>query len=279
AGLDPEMLVTPNGRRLDLVAFGGTVFELTRVSYTSTSRGRYATITVPGLPPRRGIYHEGESFDRGRIRIKVIESGAVVLECDGEQQTFYVAGASPGGDGATGPNYGTVMVPPPGGGRESDSRSMATAGNLTAPRDPREEPGFNNDRAGPEFENGEWVLGKPTGRELPNERHHILPRTEYRRFVRSLPDYIQEIITGIKLDPDTKLAYGVEVLNISAGSVLSTRGLLRGDVIIGINEEPVRAWVELEAAVRGQDFSEEVVIAVLRDDQVAWLVFRPGADN
>jgi hypothetical protein len=131
-------MVTPNGRKLELVEMGGKLFEVTRIVFDATDGRRgLVSITVPGKPPQQGIYRVGDSFDRGRISVKEIGDGFVVLKCEGEQRTFGVQGAMPDEKNANADvtvTPGTHMLPP----RDLGSGDIppAPTGRVKAPENP-----------------------------------------------------------------------------------------------------------------------------------------------
>ncbi|NUO17370.1 MAG: hypothetical protein HUU03_13100 [Planctomycetaceae bacterium] len=185
--LEPEALVTPTGRRLDVVEFGGRLFEITRVVYDqSDSRRCLVSITVPGIPPQQNIFRPGDSFDRGRIIIKEVGDGYVVLKCDGEQRTFGVQGLMPDAAPAQPAQpMGATLMPP----RDFSSAvpPAPQTGRVKAPEHPMAE---QKPDAGEPVENDEATEDEGTALEdLPEERHFKLAREEYRKFIDSLPAF------------------------------------------------------------------------------------------
>ena len=277
AELDPEMLMTPTGRKLDVVEFGGYVFEITRLAYSNVARARSVTITVPGKPPQMGVFHIGESFAGGKVRVVEITGSSVVLEADGSQQVFPILGSDPSDIWDRAPS-GTQIIPPTNTGAIPD---MPT-GQVRPPKDPREEIDtapkdtgktgslLGNDQD-PEDVKGLEDLELPFIIDVPIER------ADYLRLVREMPDkFEKDFVLAFAMERDTRTVYGLEVKNIAPTSIFAAHGIVRGDVILAVNDQPVRSIGELTSVSRGNFFRDEVRIDIERETGVVTFVFSPG---
>ncbi|MCB9895590.1 MAG: hypothetical protein H6839_14180 [Planctomycetes bacterium] len=281
AELDPSMLMTPTGRKLDAVEFGGYVFEITRLAYSNVPRARSVTITVPGKPPQMGVFHIGESFAGGKVRVVEITGSSVVLEADGQQKVFPILGSDPGEIWDRAPS-GTQIIPPTGTGAIPDM----PAGQVRAPKDPRTEipadttepgkkPGslLGNDED-PEDVKGLEDLDLPYIIDVP------LARADYLRLVRDMADkFEKDFVLAFAMERDTRAVYGLEIKNIAPSSIFGAHGLLRGDVILSLNDQPVHSIAELTLIARSNVFRNEVRIDIERETGVVTFVFKPGVPD
>lgn len=265
--LDPESLVTPTGRSLELVEFGGRVFEITLIAWGANPKLRSVAITVPALPPMQGRYHIGESFDRGRIRIKDIGKSFVVLVCEGEQQTFPVLGSDPGAIWDAPSPSGTVIMP----ARGDETIPSADPGRVRAPRDPREA----MDQSEGDAENaGTRVSGLD---DLPDYRRFRLERKEYLQLVRDLPElFKKQFVLASALEEDSRVSFGLEIKNVKPACIFVAYGLQKGDVIVRINDDDIRSVPDLDMAVSRQSFRWRIEIVVWRNEDFVYYLFEPG---
>ena len=282
AELDPDMLMTPTGRQLDVVEFGGYVFEITRLAYSNVARARSVTITVPGKPPQMGVFHIGESFAGGKVRVVEITGSSIVLEADGQQKVFPILGSDPGEIWDRSPS-GTQIIPPTGTGAIPDM----PAGQVRAPKDPRSEiPADAEDppkKTGSLLGNGDEAPEDVKGLEdldLPYIIDVPLERADYLRLVRDMADkFEKDFVLAFAMERDTRAVYGLEIKNIAPASIFRAHGLLRGDVILSINDEPVHSIAELTLIARSNIFRDEVRIDVERETGVVTFVFNPGVPD
>lgn len=252
--LDPKLLMTPTGRKLDIVEFGGYLFEITRITYSNHAPSRTVTITVPGDPPPMGIFHIGESFAGGKIRIAEITSSAVVLEFSGQQKIFPIIGANPSEiwDKEPSAATGTHMIPP----RETGSIPNIPDGAKRPAKHPIPEA----------TEKADDGLGIESLEDLPYYYDKVVPRDEYDKLRRELPDrFEREVVFAGAVEPETGRSYGLEIKNMLANSIFYTHGLQVGDVILFLNGEPVTRVAELDQVARRTSlFREEIMIEVER---------------
>jgi hypothetical protein len=275
AALEPDMLVTPSGRRLDLSEFGGFVFEVTRIAWTSDPRSRRVVITVPGRPPRQGVFRIGDSFAGGEVRVVDISTAGATFECRGEQQTFGVRGATAAevwDSAGSGPTF-----LPPRNFENVDLLPNLNTGRTVAPRDPLMA------AAGAETPDPSrpHVLGArnhgPSLEDLPLIYSVTLERDEYLALVRSLPLLLErEFVFGLALERETRNPYGLLIKNLAPSSRFYTHGMRPGDVLVSLNGETVLHYDELEALASGNHFREEIVFEVLRDDELVTFQFVRG---
>ena len=275
--LEPEMLLTPTGRKLEVVDIGGKLFEITRVIFDGNDQRRcLVSITVPGKPPQQNIFRPGDSFERGRILIKEVGDGFVVLKCDGEQRTFGVQGLMPDDSGARSPAAsGTTIMPPkdmagavpaaPGGGR------------VKAPEHPMADDKTSENPEEVEAE-GDVKEGVPLN-ELPDERHFAMAREDFRSFVEALPGmFAATIVLQVIRDPETQRSWGLQVKRIDAYSKLSSFGMRSGDVIVAIGEQQIRSHADVDMAMK-QTFRDFIDIEVVRGDESIYFVIEAGAES
>lgn len=276
--LEPEMLVTPTGRKLDVIEFGGYLFEITRLAYSNVPRARTVTITVPGKPPQMGVFHINESFAGGKIRVVEITSSSVVLEANGEQKVFAINGADPGEIWDKAPS-GTQIIPP----RDTSTIPDLPAGVERPAQDPRKEiPEQPPKKTGS-------LLGNPDDPEevrgledleLPDVRPVPLHRSEYLTLVRDMADrFEKDLVLGLAIERDTRMVYGLQIKNLRGDSSFAAHGLRVGDVILAVNEEPVRNIEELNLVARSNVFRDEVRIELERDGNLVTFVFQPGVPD
>lgn len=276
--LEPEMLVTPTGRKLDVIEFGGYLFEITRLAYSNVPRARTVTITVPGKPPQMGVFHINESFAGGKIRVVEITSSSVVLEANGEQKVFAINGADPGEIWDKAPS-GTQIIPP----RDTSTIPDLPAGVERPAQDPRKEiPEQPPKKTGS-------LLGNPDDPEevrgledleLPDVRPVPLHRSEYLTLVRDMADrFEKDLVLGLAIERDTRMVYGLQIKNLRGDSFFAAHGLRVGDVILAVNEEPVRNIEELNLVARSNVFRDEVRIELERDGNLVTFVFQPGVPD
>lgn len=281
--LDPKLLVTPTGRKLDVVQFGGYLFEITRITYSNHAPSRTVTITVPGDPPAMGIFHIGESFAGGKIRIAEITGSAVVLEHEGQQKIFPIIGANPSEiwDKEPSVSPGTHMIPP----RDTGSIPDIPDGAKRAPKHPIPE-AVEEPEDKPTFESLE---------DFPYYYYKSMPRADYEELRRELPDRLErEVVFAVAIEPETRRPYGLEVKNMLPDSFFYAHGLKVGDVVLFLNGESVTRISELDHVARRTGlFSEEIMIEVERTTrvlntetkepedltEVVAFVFYPGASD
>ncbi|MCG3183417.1 MAG: hypothetical protein ICCCNLDF_01517 [Planctomycetes bacterium] len=277
--LEPEMLVTPTGRKLDVIEFGGYLFEITRLAYSNVPRARTVTITVPGKPPQMGVFHINESFAGGKIRVVEITSSSVVLEANGEQKVFAINGADPGEIWDKAP-AGTQIIPP----RDTGTIPDLPAGVERPAQDPRKdipepEPKKTGSLLGNTNEDPEDVKGLED-LDLPDVRPVPLDRAEYLTLVRDMADrFEKEMVLGLAIERDTRMVYGLMIKNLRGNSFFAAHGLLVGDVILAVNEEPVRNIEELNLVARSNVFRDEVRLELERDGNLITFVFQPGVPD
>lgn len=268
--LEPEAMIMPNGRKLELVEMGGKLFEITRIVFdaTETRRG-LVSITVPGKPPQQGIYRVGDSFDRGRMTVKEIGDGYVVIKCEGEQRTFGVQGAMPDEKNASADitvTPGTHMMPP---------RDLATGdippaptGRVKAPENPvppKEETKDKPESVEAKPDNPEAILSPKT-----------IPRDEWRDFVAALPIYLgREMVLQTYRDQESMRPMGLEIMNIGGYAKFSAYGFRVGDVIVRIGETEVRGQRDIDDALK-QSFRDHVEIELWRGEELYLYRFEPG---
>ncbi|MBZ0137204.1 MAG: PDZ domain-containing protein [Planctomycetes bacterium] len=252
--LDPKLLLTPTGRKLDVVEFGGYLFEITRIAYSNHAPSRTVTITVPGDPPAMGMFHIGESFAGGKIRIAEITNSAVVLECNGQQKFFPIIGSDPSAiwDKDTGVPSGTHLIPP----RETGAVPDIPTGAQRPPKHPVPEVIDNpDDRPGIESID-----------DLPWFEEQALAREDYAKLVSNLPDLLErEFVFAVAIEPETRMSYGLEIKNVLADSYFYSHGLQVGDVILFLNGEPVTRVSDLDSVSRRNSlFADQIMIEIER---------------
>lgn len=275
--LDPSQLVTPTGRELDVVEFGGYLFEVTRVAYTPDPASRKVTITVPaarpGGTPQQGIYHERESFAGGALRIVDITRAGVMIEADGAQKMFTVDGAVPDDVWDKAPP-GKSIIPP----SRTDFLPDLPEGQTSPPRNPVEEEDEEPARDGESRLVREDDEEGRTIDDLPNVRETKLHGEEFSKLRMNLRDVFErDFVFGTALERDTSAAIGLQVMRLRADSPFFTYGLEVGDVILKLNNERVRRWPELEETARQTGlFRDEIRIEILRNDDPLTFVLRRG---
>lgn len=276
--LDPSQLLTPTNRKLDVVEFGGYLFEVTRIGYSANRGSRTVTITVPaprpGEDPQQGIYHVRESFAGGALRIVEITRDGVMIEADGVQKMFTVDGAVPADVWDKAPS-GTSMIPP----TRTDIVPDLPEGQTRPPRNPvyeeDDEPeGDRESRLLREVDEDEMR----TIEDMPDVRPRKLDRDEFNELRKNLPDIFEsDFVFGTALERDTGAAIGLEIKRIKAGSRFFTYGLERGDVIMSLNDEHVVRWPDLDKVTRQIGlFRDEIRIEVLRNGEPVTFVFQRG---
>lgn len=270
AQLDPAMLVTPTGRRLDVKEFGGFVFEVTRITYSGDPGLRSVTITVPGNPPRQGVFRIRDSFAGGAIRVADIGSASVVLEHNGDQRTFMVDGSDPAEVWDRQPS-GLQMIP----ARNSGAFPDVPQGQNAPPKAPvLEQPAVPAEPA---------KAGVPEGlalEELPDERFYALPAKEFEVMSRTIVDLLErDFVLGKAIDPVSKIAYAARILNLRGSSVFYTHGLRAGDDIVSINDVEVRNPDEVPYAARQAAGAREIRIVVWRGDETIAFIFQTGPSD
>lgn len=269
ADLDPEMLMTPTGRKLDVIEFGGFLFEITRIAYSDSVRARTVTVTVPGKPPQMGVFHVNESFAGGKIRVVDITRETVVFEADGKQQMFTIPGADPSAMWDRVPP-GMQIVPP----SETGAIPNIPAGQTRPPKHP-----LANEVAAEDTPN-DGDEGFESIEDLPYIIPTVLRRDEYQKLVRELPGIFEnDMVLHTAFERDTRQAYGLEVKNIMSISIFYTYGIQRGDVIVAINDQPVRSISELTTVARSNAFRSEISIEVERESGAVTFVFEPGVPD
>lgn len=271
AQLDPALLVTPTGRRLDVKDFGGYLFEVTRITFSNDPAMRSVTITVPGNPPRQGVFRVRDSFAGGLIRVVEINASSVVLEHGGDQRTFMIEGGDPADVWERQPS-GVQFIP----ARNSGAFPDAPAGKPQPPKDPVLEP---EEPADTTTETG----GVPEGltlEELPDERYYALPQKEFQILVRTLPDIMEnDFVFGKAIDPETRLAYAARVMNLRSDSVFHTHGMRAGDDIVSINDLDVRQPGDINTAARQVGSALELKIVIWRGDETIAFIFHAGPQD
>jgi membrane-associated protease RseP (regulator of RpoE activity) len=116
--------------------------------------------------------------------------------------------------------------------------------------------------------------------DLPYIIEKPIERAEYLRLVRDMGDkFEKEFVLAFAMERDTRAVYGLEIKNIAPGSIFAAHGLLKGDVILSINDEPVRSIDELTLIARSNIFREEVRIDIERETGVVTFVFKPGVPD
>ncbi len=277
ASLDPEMLITPTGRKLDVQEFQGFVFEVTRVAFATDPRSRTVTITVPGKPPQLGVFRVGESFGGGKLRVVDISSAGVVLECNGTQQTFLVQGAtqseiwdkpSPGTNIMPAKGTGAIPNLAPGEVRPASKPVIDKPVDTTTDQpQPADEPGDTTDEG-----------GISSLEDLPDERYTVLERDDYDALRRELKQVFErDFVFAVALEPETRIAYGLLVKNLSQGSVFYQYGLRKGDVLMGVNGHETLKYADLaKVAEQTQTFQDEIVLSIWRNNGEILYVFSPG---
>jgi type II secretory pathway component PulC len=277
--LEPEMLVTPTGRKLDVIEFGGYLFEITRLAYSNVPRARTVTITVPGKPPQMGVFHINESFAGGKIRVVEITGSSVVLEANGEQKVFAINGADPGEIWDKAPS-GTQIIPP----RDTGIIPDLPAGVERPAQDPRQDmpetqPKKTGSLLGNTNEDPEEVRGLED-LDLPDLRPVPLQRAEYLTLVRDMvARFEKDLVLGLAIERDTRMVYGLQIKNLRGDSFFSAHGMQVGDVILALNDEPVRNVEELNLVARSNLFRDEVRIELERDGNLITFVFQPGVPD
>lgn len=267
--LDPAMLQTPGGRRLDVQQFGGYVFEITRLVNTPDARLRSVTITVPGNPPRQAVLRVGDTFASGRIRVADISGAAVVLEHAGEQRTFAVDGADPAEIWAR--DSGTQVMPATNRGAIPDM----PAGQTRPTPDPRiaieAEREAAAEAAAEEEPEPERVLREGMSLEdLPIEHRVALPRQEFRELALTLHELFEkDFVFGTALNPQTQQPDGARIVNVRPGNVLASRGIRAGDDVLSLNEEGIFKPAQLLELARTVGSAEEISIVIWRESAIA----------
>jgi hypothetical protein len=263
--LEPEAMITPNGRKLELVEMGGKLFEITRIVFDGTDGKRgLVSITVPGKPPQQGIYRVGDSFDRGRMTVKEIGDGYVVLKCEGEQRTFGVQGAMPDEKNTSADitvTPGTHMMPP---------RDLATGdippaptGRVKAPENPV--PPKDEAKTVPKTSETEALISPYT-----------VSRDEWRDFVGALPIYFgREMVLQTYRDVDSMRPIGLEIVNIGGYAKFAVYGFRAGDVITRISETELRGPADVDEALK-QSFRDKLEIELWRGEELYLYRFEPG---
>ncbi|MHC4840695.1 MAG: PDZ domain-containing protein [Planctomycetota bacterium] len=265
--IDPKLLVTPDGRKLDVVVFGNKVFEITRISYNSINpRSSSVTLTVPGDPPRQAVKQYGETFASGAIRIVEIGPDGILLDASGVRKRFNINGEQPS-DWAERTN-GKVSIP----ARNFDLVPSAPDGQRVVPKDPLVEVESEN----PEENSAE----EPAYESLPDVREVPMDRPDYLKLIRELPKIFEEefVLQGFFIEGEA-LPYGLEVKRLKSDSFFYTHGFKLGDVILNINDEEIRRYSELDIAVRSNSFHDELRIDILRNDEVVTYFIFPGVGN
>lgn len=271
AQLDPAMLVTPTGRRLDVKEFGGFVFEVTRITYSGDPALRSVTITVPGNPPRQGVFRIRDSFAGGAIRVADISAASVILEHNGDQRTFMVDGSDPTEVWDRQPT-GLQMIP----ARNSGAFPDVPAGQNAPPKAPvteqPEEPADEPEQPG--------IPEGLTLEDLPEERHYALPRKEFELLSRTISDLLEkEFVFGKAIDPDSRIAYAARILNLRGDSIFYTHGLRAGDDIVSINDIDVHHPEDIPAAARQATGASEIKVVVWRGDETIAFIFTSGPSD
>ncbi len=262
AALDPASLVTPTGRKLDAREFGGFVFEVTRIVYSSDPRLNSVTITVPGQPPRQGVFRIGDSFAGGELRVVDITSSAVVLDHNGEQQSFLVDGADPSSIWDRAPS-GPQIIPP----RNTDAIPNLPVGQVRAPENPIVE-----ETDEPEDDAGLKKNRIPEGtalEDLPIEVPPIaLRQADFQVMITTLPDLLdRDFVFGQALDPKTMAPIGARILRLQVESIFSAHGMLAGDDIVLMNEHEIRRPSDLAQAAPTLAGADELQFVLWRGEE------------
>ncbi|MEE9312500.1 MAG: hypothetical protein V3V10_08835 [Planctomycetota bacterium] len=263
--IDPKLLLTPEGRKLDIVVFGNNVFEVTRISYSQGNpRSSSVTLTVPGNPPKQAVKHTGETFASGAISIAEITSGGVYLEANGDRKFFGVDNAG-SLDWANNTPKGKVIMP----AKNQDDIPDAPAGKRVVPKDPREEIEADDNQPEPKaFEDLQDI------REIP------MNRADYLNLIRELPDiFKKEFVLQAYYNDGESLPYGVLISGLATNSFFYTHGLKLGDVILNVNDEEVRRVRELDIVAASNAFHDELRIDLLRGEEVITYLIYPGVSN
>lgn len=266
--IDPKLLVTPDGRKLEVVVFGNKVFEVTRIIYSSDPRLSSVTLTVPGNPPMQAVKLNGETFASGAIRIVDILENGVMLESGGERKLFQPIGASAGPSWISPVTSGSVVIPP----KNIDSIPDVPSGQLAVPADPREETELMPD-----------APSKTSARsveELLDIRDIPLKRVDYLSIIRQLPKLFEEefVLQSYYMEGDAQ-PYGLQIKRLSVDSFFYAHGFNVGDVILNINDEQIRRISELDAMLRSNSFHYELRIDILRGEDYVTYKLYPGANN
>jgi hypothetical protein len=270
AQLDPAMLMTPSGRKLDVIEFGGFVFEITRLAYSNNPRSRTVTITVPGNPPQMGVFHVNESFAGGKIRVVDISGSAVVLESAAGQQVFAINGSDPAEVWDRAPE-GTQIIPP----LKSDSIPDLPPGKTSPPKDPRIEIAAENE---PEQPDDKPPLESID--DLPDLRDIKMQRIDYDQLRRMLPDdFANDFVLANAIERETRQVYGLEIKNIAGDSYYYAHGLELGDVITHINGQQVTSIRALDSILKSASFREEIAIDIEREGALITFVFHPDVPD
>ncbi len=272
AALDPATLKTPSGRTLDVHEFAGYVFEVTRIAYGTDPRLNSVTITVPGTPPRQGVFRIGDSFAGGNLRIVDISASAVVLSHQGEQQTFAVEGATV--DEVWGrQQVGLQMIPP----RNQGAIPDLPVGRVQAPVDPRASQPMDGeaDDAGDEdteegMEGDEGRIPEGTAIEdMPVVYPPVLlRRSEFQTLMTTLHDIIEDdFVFGQAIDPETWELNGARVLNLRKESLFAVHGMRAGDDIVLLNDLKVARPADIFAHARTVSSADELRIVAWRGEE------------
>jgi hypothetical protein len=267
AALDPASLVTPTGRRLDAREFGGFVFEVTRIVYSSDPRLNSVTITVPGQPPRQGVFRIGDSFAGGQLRIVDITSSAVVLEHNGEQQSFLVDGADPSSIWDRAPS-GPQIIPP----RNTDAIPNLPVGQVRPPENPIVE------EADEPAEPKKRIPEGTALEDLPIEVPPIpLRQADFQLMITTLPDLLgRDFVFGQALDPKTMAPVGARILRVQAESIFSAHGMLAGDDIVLMNDHEIRRPTDLAQAAPTLSGADELEFVIWRGNEKYIYTFYRG---
>jgi hypothetical protein len=263
--LDPATLMTPTGRRLDVKEFGGYVFEVTRIVYGSDPRANSVTITVPGNPPRQGVFRIGDTFAGGQLRVVDITAAAVVLDHQGQQQTFAVEGADLSEIWDRAPR-GLQVIP----ARNKDAIPDLPAGQTRPPQVPVQDP---LDEVADDTVEGEDPAPEriPEGtalEDLPIEEPPVLlKREEFRTLVTTLPDIFSgDFVFGQALDPKTFEPDGARILNLRSSSFFFKHGIRAGDDIVALNDAIIYRPADLALNAPALTGADEVRVLVWRGD-------------
>lgn len=277
--LDPALLVTPTGRKLDVVVFGNAVFEVTRVAYYPDVRSRSVTITVPGAPPQQAVFRVGESFAGGRIRVVDIQQSGVMLEASGQQKLFGTEGST-SADQWDKPSQpaGTSMIP----ARNNSVIPDLPSGQVRPAIDPRTQP-----QDPPKTESAKEAASEP-GKEpaadedwsledLPLETFVDLERREFDDLLIKLVEtFDRDFVLAPALEADTRIPFGLEIKNLRASNAIAVR-LQKGDIILAVNGEKTTRITDLDLALRHLRTATEIAIDIQREDEIQTFIFRPGA--
>ncbi len=276
SALDPALLVTPTGRKLDVVVFGNAVFEVTRVAYYPDVRSRSVTITVPGAPPQQAVFRVGESFAGGRIRVVDIQQSGVMLEASGQQKLFGMEGST-SADQWDKPSQtvGTSMIPP----RNTNVIPDLPSGQVrpaidprTQPQDPAKADAAKDAPKDPAEHDEDWTL-----EDLPLETFVDLERREFDDLLIKLVEtFDRDFVLAPAMEADTRIPFGLEIKNLRASNAIAVR-LQKGDIILAINGEKTVRITDLDLALRHLRNAIEVAIDIQRNDEVQTFIFRSGA--